>query len=189
MSDNTVPNLSECADELAQSLNTNNVIDNSAQEKSNTISQEECDDFDTNLCQPLDAFSNSIQPPMLQRSASSAVHAPPMLQRSASSAVHAPPMLQRIASSVVQSYLECGGSEHFTGFECGADTSTRNRSNSVVDDSDDHDTSDDPSNPLNIFFFGTPHSVVRSGSGTFPCLANLTDDKSQQTCEENTRGL
>ena len=175
MSDNTVPNLSECADELAQSLNTNNVIDNSAQEKSNTTSQEECDDFDTNLCQPLDAFSNSIQPPMLQRSASSAVHAPPMLQR--------------IASSVVQSYLECGGSEHFTGFECGADTSTRNRSNSVVDDSDDHDTSDDPSNPLNIFFFGTPHSVVRSGSGTFPCLANLTDDKSQQTCEENTRGL
>jgi hypothetical protein len=174
MSDNTVSNLSECARsastcvaELAPYANTNNIVDDSAQAKANTTSQEECDDFDTNLCQPLDVFGSPgkplMLPPMLQRSASSVVHAPPMLQRSASSVVHAPPMLQRSASSVVQSNgPDCCGSDQLNGLDCGI--STRCRSGSVS-----HDDS------LNIFKFGTPHSLARSDSGS-----HVTDELSEQ---------
>jgi hypothetical protein len=202
MSDNTVSNLSECARsastcvaELAPYANTNNIVDDSAQAKANTTSQEECDDFDTNLCQPLDVFGSPGKPlmlppmlqrsassvvhappmlqrsassvvhapPMLQRSASSVVHAPPMLQRSASSVVHAPPMLQRSASSAVQSNgPDCCGSDQLNGLECGI--STRDRSGSVMDE-----------DPLNIFKFGTPHSLARSDSGS-----HVTDELSEQ---------
>jgi len=143
MSDNTVCNLSECAAVLAPYANTNNIVDDSAQAKANTTSQEECEDFDTNLCQPLDLFGSPGKPLML----------PPMLQRSASSAVHAPPMLQRSASSVVQSNgPDCCGSDQFTGLEGGI--SNCDRSSCIMDVSDD----DSDEDPLNIFKFGNPPS-------------------------------